>query len=114
MSGTILIMLLYTLMAWTETNHHFKNEEFLMNTVNSIMIFAREYHVMITTDPDSLRKLLNESSTMLLLAFSASFSFQPSLTRDSVWRGKWKRDMVLLGKGSKVIRFLSPKAIILQ
>ena len=59
-----------------------------MNTVNSTMIFARECHVMLTTESDSLRKLLNESSTMLLLAFSISFSFQPSLTRDSVWRGK--------------------------
>ena len=88
MSGTIVIMLLYTLMAWTETTHHFKNDEFLMNTVNSVMIFAKEYHVMITSDPDYLRKLLNERSAMLLLAFSASFSFQPSLTRDSVWRGK--------------------------
>jgi hypothetical protein len=87
-SGTILIMLLYKLMAWTQTIHHFKNDEFLMNTVNTVMIFARECHVMITTEPDSLQKLLNERSAMLLLAFSVSFSFQPSLTRDSVWRGK--------------------------
>jgi hypothetical protein len=75
-------------MPWTETTHHFKNDVFLMNTVNSVMIFAREYHVMLTTGPDSLRKLLNERSAMLLVAFSASFSFHPSLTRGSVWRGK--------------------------
>ena len=88
MSETIFIMLLYRLMAWTEKTHHFKNDEYSMNTVNSVMIFARECHVMKTTGPDSLRKLLNERSAMLLLAFSVSFSFQPSLTRDSVWRGK--------------------------
>jgi len=75
-------------MAWTETTYHSKNDKFFMNTVNSAVIFTRECHVVITTEPDSLRKLLNEPNAMLLLAFSVSFSFQPSLTRDSVWRGK--------------------------
>jgi len=36
-------------MTWTETTHHYKNDQFLMNIVNSVMIFARECHVMITT-----------------------------------------------------------------
>jgi uncharacterized membrane protein YbhN (UPF0104 family) len=87
-SGIILKIFLYRLMAWTEATHHFKSDSFFMNIVNSIIIFARECHIMKTTEPDSLRGLLNESSAMLLLAFSVSFISQPSLTRDLVWRGK--------------------------
>jgi hypothetical protein len=58
-SGTRpILLLLYTFMARVGTNHHFKADTFRMVIVSSVMIIAREYHIMITTEPDSLRKFL--------------------------------------------------------